>query len=274
MRILQLTYYGKKGNSVLIKTFKLVRKIAGQSMPVYITLVDDTLVDSGPFSLHRQVRKIVREHTVQSVIHTHHHEDHTGNSPWIEEHFQIPQWIHPDGVEKCLGDTKLPFYRSVFWNNRKSFTPMELQGEWFKTKEHQFTIVHTPGHADDHIILIDEEKGICLSGDLYLYHSPTSHFSFESVPVLIHSLTKALNHSFKETYCSHGGYLHNGRRLMERKRDYLLNLQETVLKHYQDGYTPKEIRKMLLPKNKPFQYFSLFENSPIHTINSIINNNK
>ncbi|MGR3764025.1 MBL fold metallo-hydrolase [Rossellomorea sp. NS-SX7] len=254
----------------MIKTFKLVRKIAALRMPVYITMIDDALVDSGPYSLHRQVRKIIGEHQIQSVIHTHHHEDHTGNSPWIEKHMQIPQWIHANGVEKCLEDTKLPFYRSVFWNNRKAFNPMELSGDEFKTKQHTFKIVHTPGHADDHIILIDEENGICLSGDLYLYHSPTSHFSFESVPELIHSLNIALTYSFKEVYCSHGGYLPNGRRLMERKRDFLLNIQETVLNHYREGRTISEIRNMLFPKNKPFQYLSLFENSPIHTVNSII----
>ncbi|KSU62663.1 hypothetical protein AS034_11165 [[Bacillus] enclensis] len=256
----------------MINTFKLVRKIPGQKMHVYITIVDDTLVDTGPYSLHKQVREIVKEHPIRNVIHTHHHEDHTGNSAWIEKHIKVPQWIHRAGVIKCMNNTKLPLYRSAFWYNRKSFKPREFESSEFHTKEHTFKIVHTPGHSVDHVIFIDEEKGICLSGDLYLYHSPTSHFAFESVPELIHSLNKALNYNFQEIYCSHGGYLLNGRRLIERKRDYLLDLQGKVLTHYQKGLTPLEIRKMLLPKNRAFQYLSAFENSPMHTIHSIIEN--
>jgi endoribonuclease LACTB2 len=255
----------------LIKTFKLVRRIAGQRMPVYITLADDTLVDTGPCSLHRQVQTIIKEHPVNSVIHTHHHEDHTGNSPWIEKQLHIPQWIHSTGAENCRKNTMLPPYRAVFWRNRKAFHPMELDSDVFKTKEHEFKLVHTPGHAEDHIVLIDQERGFCLTGDLYLYHSPTSHFSFESIAQLIHSLKKTLNYSFEEIYCSHSGYHANGRRLMERKLNFLVQLKTSVMEEYQKGHTPQEIRKILFPRNKMLQYMSLFQNSPMHTINSIIN---
>ncbi len=254
----------------MIQSFKLNVQTLGQKLPVYIFQVDDVLVDTGPYSMKNEVRTIFKELQIQRVIHTHHHEDHTGNSSWIERFYSIPQWIHPLGVNKCNQSTKLPFYRAMFWHNRPAFHPKPLQEDVFETEHHSFQIVHTPGHAQDHIVLIDEEKGICFSGDLYLFHSPTSNFSFESVPELIRSINKTLEYSFKEVYCSHQGYLKHGRELLEKKRDYLLHLQESVTKAYMDGKTPKEIRKHLLPKNKLFQYISFFENSPSHTVKSII----
>ncbi|BCB03572.1 MBL fold metallo-hydrolase [Bacillus sp. KH172YL63] len=254
----------------MIQPFKLNVQTLGQKMPVYIFQVDDVLVDTGPFSMKKEVRTIFKELDVKQVIHTHHHEDHTGNSAWIERFYGIPQWIHPSGVEKCVQRTRLPFYRAMFWHNRPAFKPQSLQGTVFETKHHSFRIVHTPGHADDHIVLIDEERGICFSGDLYLFHSPTSNFSFESVPELIRSINKTLSYSFEEVYCSHQGYLKHGRRLLEKKRDYLQELQDAVTAAYTEGKSAKEIRKHLLPKNKLFQYISLFENSPSHTVKSIL----
>ncbi|MGG1630740.1 MBL fold metallo-hydrolase [Rossellomorea sp. NRS-1567] len=254
----------------MIQSFKLNVQTMGQKMPVYIFRVDDVLIDTGPYSMKNEVRKIVKELPIQRVIHTHHHEDHTGNSSWIERFYSIPQWIHPLGVQKCSHSTKLPFYRAMFWHNRQAFHPFPLKEDVFKTAEHSFQIVHTPGHADDHIVLIDEEKGICFSGDLYLFHSPTSNFSFESVPDLIRSIDRTLQYSFQEVYCSHQGYLKQGRKLLEKKLAYLQNLQEAVMIAHLEGKTAKEIRKHLLPKNKLFQYISLFENSPVHTVKSII----
>ncbi|NMH71011.1 MBL fold metallo-hydrolase [Bacillus sp. RO3] len=254
----------------MIQSFKLNVQRLGQKMPVYIFKVDDVLIDTGPYSMKNEVRTIFKELGVNEVIHTHHHEDHTGNSSWIDRFYSIPQWIHPLGVIPCSESTKLPLYRAVFWHNRPAFSPLPLEKRVFNTAEHSFEIVHTPGHAEDHIVLIDEERGICFSGDLYLFHSPTSNFSFESVPELIRSIDKTLQYSFQDMYCSHQGYLKNGRRLLERKRDYLVDLQDAVTKAHLEGQTPKEIRRHLLPKNKLFQYISLFENSPAHTVNSII----
>lgn len=240
-------------------------------MPVYIYQVDDVLVDTGPKSMRKEVIEIVKKLSINQVLLTHHHEDHTGNSPWIEKHLQIPQWIHPLGLESCKQKTRLPLYRAIFWHNREAFLPLALSNNIVNTEHYSFKIVHTPGHAEDHIVLIDEEQQVCLSGDLYLSHSPTSNFSFESVPELIRSLDKVLAFSFQDVYCSHRGHLKNGRRLLEKKRDFLLHLQETVSTAHKQGKTPKEIRQQLLPKNKLFQYISFFDNSPTHTINSIIN---
>lgn len=254
----------------MIKAFKFTTNNMGTKMRVYLFQIDDILLDTGPSSVGKEVRRIFKDLTIKQVIHTHHHEDHTGNSPWIETHYNIPQWIHPLGVKHCEKATKLPIYRAVVWNNRKPFHPFALEDPYIQTASYLFKVVHTPGHAEDHIVLIDEDKEICFSGDLYLHHSPMTNFSFESVPEIIRSLEKTLAYQFKDVYCSHRGYIHGGRRLLVQKRDYLLNLQEKVGDAFQKGKSIKQIRKEMFPKNGFMQYSSFFENSPIHTVKSII----
>jgi endoribonuclease LACTB2 len=264
----------KEDERFMIHSFKLVVKTYRIKMPVYLFQIDDILLDTGPKSVEKEVRTIVKDLQISRVIHTHHHEDHTGNSSWIEEELKIPQYIHPLGVPICRKPTKLPLYRSIIWNNRKSFHALPLEGEYLMTDSYRFKIVHTPGHAEDHIVLIDEEKKICFSGDLYLFHSPTAHFSFESVPEIIRSIKLVLTHDFEEVYCSHSGYLKNGRRLLEKKLDYLLRLQEKVVKAHEAGTPIHRIRKEFFPKNKALQYFSFFDSSPRHTVKSLINDRR
>jgi glyoxylase-like metal-dependent hydrolase (beta-lactamase superfamily II) len=258
----------------MINSFKLEVKSMGIKMPVYLFQIDDILLDTGPGSASKDVKAIVKDLQINRVIHTHHHEDHTGNSSWIENEFKIPQYIHPIGVPICKEQTKLPLYRRMIWNNRNPFHALPLENEYITTDSFHFKIVHTPGHAEDHIVLIDEDKKICFSGDLYLFHSPSAHFSFESVPEIIHSIELTLSHDFQDVYCSHSGYLKNGRRLLERKLDYLLNLQEKVLAAHEAGTSVNQIRKLYFPKNKALQYFSFFENSPLHTVSSLINDRR
>jgi endoribonuclease LACTB2 len=264
----------KEDEMFMIHSYKLEVRTLGIKMPVYLFQIDDILLDTGPKSAERDVKALIKDLQINRVIHTHHHEDHTGNSRWIEDEFKIPQYIHPLGVSNCHEPTKLPLYRSLIWNNRKSFQALPLEEESITTPTYHFKIVHTPGHAEDHIVLIDEEKKICFSGDLYLFHSPTAHFSFESVPEIIRSIELTLSYDFQDVYCSHSGYLKNGRRLLEKKLDYLLNLQDKIIKSYEAGTPINKIRKEFFPKNKSLQYLSFFENSSLHTVSSFINDRR
>jgi endoribonuclease LACTB2 len=264
----------KEDEMFMINSYKVEVKTLGIKMPVYLFQIDDILLDSGPKSAEKDVKAILKNLQVNRVIHTHHHEDHTGNSRWIEDEFMIPHYIHPLGVSICHKQTRLPLYRSLLWNNRKSFHALPIEGEYIKTASYYFKVVHTPGHAEDHIVLIDEEKKFCFSGDLYLFHSPTAHFSFESVPEIIRSIEFVLTHNFQEVYCSHSGYLKNGRKLLEKKLDYLLSLQEKVINAHDAGIPMNRIRKDFFPKNKALQYFSFFESSPKHTVSSLINDRR
>ena len=133
-------------------------------------------------------------------------------------------------------------------------------------------MIHTPGHAHDHIVLFNKEKGWLFGGDLFVVSRPKSMFSFESVPVMVKSIRKVFDYDFSTLYCSHAGVLVNGKEHLASKLQYLEDIQGQVKKLHQKGMNAKEIQKELFPKIHSMQILSGFENSPLHMVNSILNN--
>ncbi|MFJ7934643.1 MBL fold metallo-hydrolase [Sporosarcina sp. NPDC096371] len=240
-----------------------------QKMVVSVYVIDGLLIDTGPPIMRDKLIPCFEEWAVKDVILTHHHEDHTGAAHWIQAHQNIPIYIHESGIENCEKRMKLPFYRKVFWGERQSFQPLAL-GDQFTTANYTWDIIHTPGHAHDHVALFNREKGWMFGSDLYVHPTPKSFFAFESVPVIIDSLKKLLTYDFDTYVCSHAGVIHKGRQVIEKKLDYLEGVQREVLALATRGKSPHAIRKTLFPKSHPLHYLSLFENSPKHIVNSIL----
>ena len=58
---------------------------------------------------------------------------------------------------------------------------------------------------------------------------------------------------------------------LERKRDYLLSIQDEVLTLHEAGDTAEEIRNKLFPKKYPIVKFSGGEWDSLHIVTSILN---
>jgi endoribonuclease LACTB2 len=253
-----------------IQQAEIMVSLAGQKLFVSIYLIDGILFDTGPSRMKREIIPLLREWRFEQIILTHHHEDHTGLAPWIEANLNVPLFIHKLGISKCHKKEPLPLYRRLFWGERSPFKPNDI-GSIVEGKRYTWEVVHTPGHADDHVALYNREKGILMGGDLYVLMRPKSMFEFESVPTIIDSLKKLLSYDFDTYVCSHAGILKDGRKKIEQKLKYLEEIQGGILEYHSKGFSKREIRKILLPKKHPLNYLSLFENSPMHIINSVIN---
>lgn len=92
----------------------------------------------------------------------------------------------------------------------------------------------------------------------------------ENILEIIASLKRVLTYDFEEVFCNHAGFLKNGRKALERKLDYLLDLEGNIVKLYREGNTPEEIKDLLFPKKYPITFFSSGEWDSIHIVNSII----
>lgn len=248
---------------------ELILTMAGQKLLVSIFLIDGLLIDTGPIKKERELTILFEKWNINDVILTHHHEDHTGMAHWLQKNKGVPIYIHKEGINDCQNEMKLPLYRKVFWGEREPFQPLTL-GDTFKTTQYSWDVIHTPGHAHDHIALFNREKGWMFGGDLYVQLTPKSMFAFESVPTIIESLRKILMYDFETYICSHAGILQHGRKAVEKKLAYLEGIQEEVLSLHKKGMSAKNIRKKLFPKNHPMHFLSFFENSPNHLVNSIL----
>ncbi|OEH91072.1 MBL fold metallo-hydrolase [Bacillus solimangrovi] len=239
----------------------------------YLYFVDGLLIDTGPSNNEDELKKHLKTIPFTQVVHTHHHEDHTGTSKWIQENFEVPMYIHETGIEDCIHVKHIPLYRRLFWGSSSSFTP-EAIPKTIETEKHTFEVVHTPGHAHDHVVLFNKETGWLFSGDLYLTSHPKSMFAFESVPILIKSIRKILTYDFSTMFCAHTGMSENGKEKLALKLAYLEEVQGKVLALHEKGLSAKQIQKKLFPRRTPLNYFSLFENSSSHIVTSILNEEK
>lgn len=52
---------------------------------------------------------------------------------------------------------------------------------------------------------------------------------------IIQSLNKILTYDFEDVFCSHAGYLKNGRNALKRKLAFLLDMQGSILRLHDEG---------------------------------------
>ncbi|EGA90402.1 hypothetical protein GPDM_05226 [Planococcus donghaensis MPA1U2] len=236
---------------------------------VFLFLVDGTLIDTGAEKMQDDLKKELAKLSFDQVVLTHHHEDHTGNAAWIQQHYPVPFYIHPIGQEITDKDGVYPDYRQLTWGNRDAFRTQAL-GDRINSRTFEWEVIHTPGHADDHVALFHPESGRLFTGDLFVTPKSRVVMKGESISRIKTSLRKLLTLPFKSVFCSHAGYLENGRALLEEKLNYLESLQEKILQLYKDGETPSDIHLQLFPKTYPIVRFSNGEWDSLHIVTSTI----
>ncbi|GAB6859943.1 MBL fold metallo-hydrolase [Haloplanus litoreus] len=111
---------------------------------VFLVTGDRTvLVDTGAnFDVVSKVD--ARVDSLDAVVLTHTHRDHVGNVDAVREAFGVETWGY---------DPTLPA------------VDHEL-GETVRLGDDEFTVLHTPGHKDDHVCLYAPATKVCFAGDL------------------------------------------------------------------------------------------------------------
>ncbi|MDQ0200349.1 MBL fold metallo-hydrolase [Neobacillus ginsengisoli] len=236
---------------------------------VYTFLVDGMIIDTGPQCLEAELIPFYKEHSFDLVGLTHSHEDHSGTASWIQENLNVPIYVHPKGIGICAQPCSYPEYRQLTWGVRKEFLTMPL-GETIQSRSQEWKVIYTPGHAEDHISLFHEETGRLFSGDLFVAPKTKVIMDGESIPVTMDSIRKLLSYDFESLFCSHAGYIQDGKRMMGQKLEHLENLCGEVEHLHKEGLSVVEIDKKLFPKKYPIVAFSEGEWDSLHIVTSIV----
>jgi ribonuclease/clavin/mitogillin len=90
------------------------------------------------------------------IMLTHHHRDHVGAAVWLAERLQLPIAAHPStpGLVARLTREESPVLQMA----RPLVEGQVLVDGWL--------VLHTPGHASDHLCLYDAARGIAIVGDM------------------------------------------------------------------------------------------------------------
>lgn len=246
-----------------IVTFSSVR------LNVYCFFLDGVLIDTGGATLLKEFQSFFNKIDIDQVVLTHHHEDHTGGAAYLQDKYNVPVYMAKTLLDSCSKKAAYPFYRKFFWGVRQPFHAKPI-GENFTSRQGNWQVISTPGHAIDHLAFLNNQTGQLFSGDLYVHPKTKVILREESIPTILTSIEKVLTYSFDDMFCCHAGYVKDGKRALMIKRDYLQDLIGTVLEYRQKGMKIKEIQQSLFKKKYPITYFSFGEWNTGHIIRSII----
>ncbi|MEH6938216.1 MBL fold metallo-hydrolase [Bacillus sp. JJ664] len=261
------SYSGEKNG---VKYMNGVVKFQSVTLNVYCYVVDGVLIDTGAQSLHKYFKSFVEQADIDQVMMTHSHEDHSGNAFYVGKMKNVPIFLSEKSIDECKRSADYPLYRQLFWGRRKPFHA-EAMPNRFQSRNATWDVIETPGHAKDHNAFLNLETGQLFTGDLYVTEKTKVVLAEEHIPTIIHSLERVLAYDFEDVFCSHVGFVEDGRTALERKKDYLLSLQHDVLTLQKEGVTAEEISNRLFPKKYPIIKFSSGEWDSLHIVTSILN---
>lgn len=116
------------------------------------------VIDPGP--AHENQRRLLETHLQRrksqghqflAICLTHHHGDHTGAADFIAKRFSVPIIAHTDAakVANCHVDQAIDNGEEI-----------RLDGTI------KLTALHTPGHAESHLVFYDESHQVLIAGDM------------------------------------------------------------------------------------------------------------
>src|SRR5699024_4492760 len=264
----------RHSDSNVIENVRYVNGIVsfGQvKLNVYCYEIDGVLIDTGSQSLLRHFKHFFQTMDVDQVLITHDHEDHTGGASYIEQKLGLPIYIHQMSEDETRKKANYPFYRKVFWGKRRPFQSKALANT-FQSRQANWDVIETPGHTADHLSFLNKETGQLFSGDIYVHPKTKVVLRQENMPELIRSLKHVLSYDFDTMFCSHAGYVKDGKKALQTKVDYLENMQGEILYLHEKGKSLKEIEALIFKKKYPITLLSFGEWDTKHFIRSFIDN--
>jgi len=253
--------------------FKLGSSYFGTpKMNVFSFLIDGVLIDTGHPKIGKYFTETLKDESIEKVIVTHHHEDHSGNIEKIKKSKNIPVYASPLCCQLIQHPKRIEPARVMAWGQPKkaSAIPLDLKKD-IQTNNYKFRIFETPGHAIDQISLYEESKGWLFSGDIFINDYIRIFMRDEDIAQQINSIRRLLKLEFDVLFCNHQPVLKNGKTRLAKKLDFLETYYDSVKREHEKGNNPKQIMTALNLKEQHLtKFISLGQLSQLNMIRSVV----
>ena len=246
--------------------------LLGQSRAFsHIYFIDGLLIDTGHPRKRKEIIRAVKNLPVKQLFITHHHEDHSGNIPELQQKFNCIVYSSALCAQYMKDPPPLTFAQKLYWGTRGPYHDLIPVEDTIKTENYEFQLISIPGHANDMLALYEPNKRWLFSADLYINSRIGYYITTESIKEQIESIKKVLELDFDVMFCSHNPQLENGKAKLKEKLDFLEGFVEDVMKLRNQGHQPKEIFKLLkLKELKTIKFLSSGELSKMNMVKSVL----
>lgn len=248
----------------------MARGFGGRTLhSVSAYLIGDTLVDSGCPATADELVELCRRRGVRRVVHTHHHEDHTGGDARLVEQLGVEVWAPPRTVPILASFYALPWYRALVWGRAESVAGRPF-GDRVRVGPFTLQAIPTPGHAADHVCLFEPDRRWLFSGDLYIHTRVTHLRRSEDAATILESLRRVRALEPELVICSHAGFVDRACEALEQRIAYWERLAAETSALAAGGRSPRSIRRRLLGREGAMMLLSGGDFSKTNLIRSLL----
>jgi glyoxylase-like metal-dependent hydrolase (beta-lactamase superfamily II) len=239
-------------------------------MSVFLYVLDGLIIDTAQHHMAKAVERLLGEKSLDRILLTHHHEDHSGNAAMISKRHALPVMGHPLTAEKLHSGFPIRPHQRLVWGKAPAVNVTPLAGA-IETDHFKLEPVYTPGHSKDHTVFFEKQRGWLFSGDLYLAERIKFFRTDERFGDQIDSLKKLMHLDFDILFCAHNPCLKNGKQKLKNKLQFLEDLYGRIRSLLQEGLSEKAIiRKLDAHSDRLVKWLTLGNMSFANMIKSAI----
>ena len=236
-----------------------IYRLGNNVQTVYTFVLDNLLIDTAQRYNRENILKVAKQHDINKIILTHHHEDHTGNVAFLMNELNIDAYAHPTAV-KIMGKgyRMSPLAKLMNGSVEKAVLKPISTEDRIQTAHYTLEPIYTPGHCDDHYCYYERNKGWLFSGDLYVADKIKYFANYESLLTQIDSIKKLVALDFDTLFCSHNPKTHGGKQRLQNKLQFFEDFAGTVKQYYEQGHNARQIFALMgMKENYLNKYITL-----------------